>query len=315
VNNLPSKLQHTKRYEPGKVPFYPELTNHCNFKCIYCPHSVYRKESTGGNKFNREKGYMSDELWNLVLENASKYASYIGLGFFGEPLLHPAFERYIELIPRNRPYDLIIFDNWSLVTKEKMETLKRFNCVVISLDASYSALWERLCPGGAVLDLNGMPSEGRYRTIVEKIEYWLSLKDHAPTQLCFVISSINEHDIEEFVRKWRPKISERDVVLTKTIISYGGIMKDSYMSRCKCDVLSCRPFQVAWNGDCTPCNLDVNIEWNVGNLLEARDLKSIMEGEKWRQIISKMCRREGICANCLDANNRPKDRFYSKKNM
>ena len=258
---------------------------------------------------------MSDELWNLVLENASKYASYIGLGFFGESLLHPAFQRYIELIPRNRPYGLTIFTNWSLVTREKIETLKRFDFVVISLDASYSALWERLCPGGAVLDLDGVASTNRYATITEKMEYWLSLKDHSATQLCCVISSTNEHNAEEFVNKWRPKIGKRDQVLTKTIISYGGIMKDSYMSRCKCDVLSCRPFQIAWNGDCTPCNLDVNIEWNVGNLLEARDIGSIIGGDKWRQTILKMRRREGICANCLDGNNRPKDRVYRRKNV
>src|SRR4030042_133162 len=80
---------------------WPELTNHCNFRCVYCPHSVYQKESAGGNRFDREKGYMSDELWSVVVENAAKYASYVGLGFFGEPLMHPEFRRYVELIPRN----------------------------------------------------------------------------------------------------------------------------------------------------------------------------------------------------------------------
>ena len=57
-----------------KFAFQPEFTNHCNFKCRFCPHSVYRKRSDGGNQFNREKGYMSDELFNLALENAEKYA-------------------------------------------------------------------------------------------------------------------------------------------------------------------------------------------------------------------------------------------------
>ena len=89
-------------------------------------------------------------------------------------------------------------------------------------------------------------------------------------------------------------------------------MKDSHMSRCRCDVLKCRPFQVAWNGDCTPCNLDVNIHWNVGNLIELRDINRIVEGDKWRDTIAKIRRREGICANCIDANNRPQDRFYKQ---
>jgi sulfatase maturation enzyme AslB (radical SAM superfamily) len=310
VNKLLARIPHTKWYNSDKFPIYPELTNYCNFRCIYCPHSVYRKESAGGNQFNREKGYMSDELWNLVLENASKYASYVGLGFFGEPLLHQAFQRYIELIPRNRGYGLIIFTNWSLVTREHMQALKHFDCVVISLDASYSSLWEKLCPGGVILGLNGMTSKDRYGTIVEKIQYWLNLEGHAPTQVCCVVSSINEHDTDELVNKWRSRLGKKDVVLTKTIISYGGIMKDSHMSRCTCDVLSYHPFQVAWNGDCTPCNLDVNIEWNVGNLLDVKDIKQIVEGEQYQQTMSKIRHKEGICAKCFDGNNRPKDRLY-----
>lgn len=312
-----TKIPKTRWYRPAvsatRFPLHAELTNNCNFRCIYCPHSVYRMESAGGNKFNRAKGYMSDDLWCLVLENAKKYARYIGLGFFGEPLLHPAFQRYIEMIPSDRPYRLIIFTNWSLVTREHMEILKRFDRIIISLDASYSALYEKLCPGGAILDLNGETSQDRYDTIVEKIEYWLNMADHALTQLCFTISSVNEHDADEFVNKWRPRLGRQDEVLTKTILSYGGVMRDSHMSRCNCDVLSSRPFQVAWNGDCTPCNLDVNIEWNVGNLLEARDIKRIKEGDIWCQTISKIGRREGICANCFDANNRPKDRLYKRK--
>jgi hypothetical protein len=257
---------------------------------------------------------MSDDLWALVLENAWEYAGIVGLGFFGEPLMHPGFQRYVELIPGSRPYGLNIFTNWSLVTRENMETLKRFDCVVVSLDASYPALYEKLCPGGAVLDLNGVPSHNRYDTIVEKIEYWLNLEGHAPTQLCCVISSVNEHDADQFVNRWRPRLGERDVVVTKTIISYGGVMKDSHMSNCKCDVLSWRPFQVGWNGDCTPCNLDVNIYWNVGNLLKETDMRRIVEGDRWRQTISRMRRREGICAKCFDANNRPHDRCYKREN-
>jgi radical SAM protein with 4Fe4S-binding SPASM domain len=90
-------------------------------------------------------------------------------------------------------------------------------------------------------------------------------------------------------------------------------MKDKHMSRNKCDIPSNHCFQVAWNGDCTPCNLDVNIEWNVGNLLDVRDMKRIVKGNSWRDAIRRIRRGEGICANCFDGNNRTEDRFYRKK--
>ena len=299
-----------------KFAFQPEFTNHCNFKCRFCPHSVYRKRSDGGNQFNREKGYMSDELFNLALENAEKYANLVTIGFFGEPLLHPKFEDYVKAFPTERCYTLEINTNWSLVTKENMDTLKRFDYVRISLDASYSALWEKLCPGGPILDLNGVPRQDRYDTITEKIEYWLSLPEHTPTKLVYVVSSINEHDRESFVKKWRPKLSPRDYILTKSVLSYGGVMKDSHMKRNSCNIKSQPCFTIAWNGDCSPCNLDVNIELKAGNLLEVRDMKQLVEGDKWGQIMSGIRQKTGICSNCFDANNWTESRtYYRKRNI
>jgi organic radical activating enzyme len=293
-----------------RLRIWPELTNHCNFRCVYCPHSVYGKESAGGNRFDREKGYMSEELWSLVVDNAAKYGSYVGLGFFGEPLLHPEFRRYVEMVPRKRRYGFDLFTNWSLVTRENMEVLKHFDCVRISFDASYADLWEKLCPGGAVLDLDGVPSKDRYDTLVSKLDYWLRQPDHAATNLHCVVSAANEHDTEHLIAKWRPRLGPRDYIWTKTIISYGGIMRDGRMKNNPCDITACRNFLVAWNGDCTPCNLDVNIDWNVGHLGEARDMKRIVEGDTWCQVMTRIAGKEGICVNCFDANNRTEDRFY-----
>jgi sulfatase maturation enzyme AslB (radical SAM superfamily) len=293
-----------------KFRIWPELTNHCNFRCVYCPHSVYRKESAGGNRFDREKGYMSEELWSLVVDNAAKYASYVGLGFFGEPLLHPEFRRYVEMIPCRRRYGFDLFTNWSLVTRENMESLKHFDCVRISFDASYAELWEQLCPGGTVLDLDGGPSGDRYSTLVSKMEYWLRQPDHAPTNLHCVVSEANQHYTKQLIAKWRPRLGSRDYIWTKTIISYGGIMRDAHITANACDIPSSRKVSVAWNGDCTPCNLDVNLEWRAGNLAEARDIKRIVEADKWCRVVASIARKEGMCVICLDANNRSEDRFY-----
>jgi len=300
-----------------KSAFQPEFTNHCNFKCKFCPHSVYRKRSEGGNQFNREKGFMSDELFNLVLGNAERYANLVTIGFFGEPLLHPKFEDYVKLFPTNRDYRLEINTNWSLVTKENMEALKRFDYVRISLDASYAALWEKLCPGGAILDLNGIPRQDRYDTITEKIEYWLSLPEHAPTRLVYVVSSINQHDRNRFVKEWRPKLGSRDHILTKSVLSYGGVMTDSHINKEGiCNIESQPCLTIAWNGDCSPCNLDVNMELNAGNLLELKDVEKIMEGDKWKELMFGIRQKTGICANCVDANSYTESkRHYRKKTI
>lgn len=294
-----------------KLTLQPEFTNHCNFRCRFCPHSVYRQQSDGGNRFSREKGYMSNELFGLVLENAAKYAKRVQIGFFGEPLLHPKFEEYITSFPAGRRYSLDLNTNWSLVTRKTMDSLKHLDCVIISLDASYSDLYEELCPGGSVLDLDGTPCGDRHATLADKIDYWLRLPDHAPTRIVYVVSSVNEHDVKTFVDHWRPKLrSPDDCMLTKSVLSYGGVMRDSHMQENGCAIPSQGWFTVAWNGDCSPCNLDVNMELSVGNLLELRDVKAVVEGEKWRQVMTGVRQRSGICANCFDANNWTENRTY-----
>jgi sulfatase maturation enzyme AslB (radical SAM superfamily) len=293
-----------------KLIIQPEFTNHCNFRCRFCPHSVYRQQSDGGNRFNRDKGHMSDELFSLVLENAAKYAKRVQIGFFGEPLLHPKFGEYITSFPANRRYCVDLNTNWSLVTRKTMDSLKHLDLVIISLDASYSSLYEELCPGGSVLDLDGRPCRDRHAVLVDKIDYWLRLADHAPTRIVYVVSSVNEHDVKTFVDQWRPKLClPGDHVLTKSVLSYGGVMRDSHMRENSCAIRSQRWFTVAWNGDCSPCNLDVNLELKAGNLLELRDMRTVVEGDKWHQVMTAVRQRLGICANCFDANNWTENRI------
>jgi len=90
-------------------------------------------------------------------------------------------------------------------------------------------------------------------------------------------------------------------------------MTDSHMKKNPCKKGSKHWFTIAWNGDCSPCNLDVNIELNAGNLLEARDMKKITEGDKWKQIMSNIKQKSGICSSCFDANNWTENEIYRGK--
>lgn len=294
-----------------KFSIQTELTNHCNFRCWQCPHSVYQGRGICGNSFDREKGFMSKKLFNIVLENAQKYARVIGLGFFGEQLLHPQFDEFMSLIPTNREYKLRINTNWSLVTEKTMETLKKFDSVRVSLDASHKNLYDVLRPGTSTLDLDGNHVKDFYKTIVEKLEHWFNLPDHPPTDIVYVVSSRNVMDRSQFVKQWQPRIDKNDNVLTKLIISYGGVMHDGYMAPNACKIPERNIFVVGWNGDCSPCNLDVNLDLKSGNLIETTDMMEIVYGDVWQQTLEKIERKEGICANCFDANNWSRNKWYS----
>jgi hypothetical protein len=64
--------------------FQIEVTNHCNEKCWYCPHS----------KMTRPRGYMSNPLFHKILHSMEN--KYVGLHHFGEPTLHHLLPNFIE---------------------------------------------------------------------------------------------------------------------------------------------------------------------------------------------------------------------------
>lgn len=297
-----------------RIQVSPEFTNHCNFKCKFCPHSYFKKEKTKlGNKFNREKGFMDPKLFDLVLENANEYAREVSIGFFGEQMLHPNFRDFIKLFPKKRSYKVNLNTNWSLATAEIMEDLRNLDEVRISIDASNAKLWNYLCPGGPILDLKGNPSHKRYETFIEKIKYWFSLPHHPRTKLVYVVSSKNKQDKKKFLEKFLPLIPSRDHIVTKTVLTYGGVMYDSHMSKYPCKIINEGRIVVGWNGNCSPCNLDVNLKLNIGNLYKYKDMEKMINSKKYTKVMENIKRKKGICRNCFDANNRSEDNFYYGK--
>ncbi len=278
-----------------------ELTNHCNFKCVMCPHAKWR-EADQANPFDRDKGFMSEELFELAAENARRYASKVSLGFFGEQMLHPKFGEYVQRL-RSDAYELVLFSNWSLFTREHVQALRACDRIQISLDSVDGPTWKSLCPGGPVLDLDGKPGGDRYETLVDKISYWLSLSDRPSTGLECVISSVNQADRHRIPRQWRRHLGPNDHIATKSVLSYGGVMSDAAMKPNPCKVPDQGRITIGWDGRCSPCNLDVNLAMTAANLLEQRDLQTIVQSPAWQQQLQRIRDRQGICANCFDANN------------
>jgi len=275
-----------------------EFTNHCNFRCRMCPHSVYGQTSAGGNVYNRDKGYISDEVFGLALENARKYAKSVSISFFGEQMLHPEFSKYMKKLAEDKPYKLILFSNFSLFGPATYDAVMKCDVVKISLDASDSELFEKLCPDGDFADIEA------------NIGIWLALKNHPKTYLVYTTSSINKHDKRTFLDKWLPKMSSNDGIITKSVISYGGVMKDDYMTPNRCRVAGQNRLTVAWNGDCSPCNLDVNMEMNVGNITVQNDVADIINGKRYKECLGWIKNKAMVCTNCFDANNHRETRIY-----
>lgn len=83
---------------PGPMAVYLEVTNICNFKCIFCPESFDNYEEKAGGLFRGEKDRVFD-----VLDQLAAIGGIRALNFYmmGEPFVHrqlPLFIRHAKTI-------------------------------------------------------------------------------------------------------------------------------------------------------------------------------------------------------------------------
>jgi radical SAM protein with 4Fe4S-binding SPASM domain len=186
-------------------------------------------------------------------------------------------------LAQNRKYKLILFSNASLLSNVQIPAMMQCDTVKLSL--------------------HGQGEE-------DNIKRWLNVKRHPRTYLMHVITEANAKDTPSVVQYWQPKLSRRDGLMTKSIISYGGVMKDDYMKPNPCKVLRKPRLMVAWNGDCTPCNLDVNVDMCVWNIERDGNLEEMVKSYRYQGWMENIKEKNGICANCFDANNHRETKIY-----
>ncbi len=83
---------------------YIEITNICNLKCSFCPHTT------------RKPSFMSFAQFCVILDKIREYTDYIYLHVMGEPLLHPEINRFIQEA-NSRGFFVNITTNGCLLSK------------------------------------------------------------------------------------------------------------------------------------------------------------------------------------------------------
>lgn len=276
-----------------------EITNCCNYRCANCPR--------GSEVFTRKKGYMPIDLFRKVLKESFKASRFINFSFFGEPLLHPEFMGFMDII-KDRPagFKVVMNSNLSLATKKifdkfieiDLDTLK------ISIDAATNGTYDLVRPSSSCFSLDGTKSRTKRLDIIdEKVVYWFGISNHVPTKHVLPVSSLNIHEVLSYVDKWKPLLSSRDEILIKNVLTYGGKNSDPLVSKCSCNVWDQGVLTVDWQGNVSPCNLDTNMDLIVGNVGEQSFL-DICSGNKFNSLM-EMSKSKSIypCNKCVDANN------------
>jgi radical SAM protein with 4Fe4S-binding SPASM domain len=261
---------------------------------------------------------MDMSFYRKIIEQAWDLTNTINFSYFGEPTLHPDFIECMSLL-KNRPSNtkVHIFSNFLPMTLKHLDAIVGANVshLNISLDASNSAQYEKIRGGNYCLDLDGKVWTGnRMEKVEEKIKYWFARPDHIPTRHEFTTSHYNSNDADKFVGKWKPFLSSKDTIVTKAVLSYGGVMLDEpLLTNFHCNMWDGSIYLVVtWDGKVGPCFLDIDMGLQLGNAKEA-SLKSILESKTYQEV-KTLSKSKNIvpCKTCRDANNHSNDKVYSK---
>lgn len=281
-----------------------ELTNNCNYKCPKCPRH--------GDDMKRSKGYAKTERVKQLLAESFRIAKYVNFSFFGEPLLHPNFIEILEFT-KNKPkgFKTVINTNLSLLTKDIMKKFIecKLNQLRVSVDAATSETYDLVRPSLSCKTLNGViiASKNRLHYIDEKLKYWFNLKNHTPTRHVMPVSSLNKKDVIKYVKKWHPLLSPGDSILLKSILTYGGKISDSEITRNPCNIWSSNFLTIDWQGNVSPCNLDTDMNLIIGNVKD-QTIMQMWNNSNYKEIKQKSIQRKIYpCKTCIDGNNYTKN--------
>ncbi len=276
--------------------YYVDIGNVCNLKCPYCP--------TGNGAIPvGERGLMSRESFDMILEKIAPYAEIVSLFNWGEPFMNKNLLYMISEVSR-RGVKTHLDSNLSLRDLSDKDAEAVVNSGLSSLFASIDGVSQEAYEKYRV--------RGNVDRALENLSQLVRAKKRLGAKepgllWCFYLNTYNEHEIERAremaakigVKIWYKQLSCPQDFQTSYVKGDGHIFKppllarkmpppqvNSFVSPFKLHSALpavCRqPFTVGvinWDGSVTPCCAVAGKEYSLGNLLE-QDLDEIWNGSK-----------------------------------
>ncbi len=304
-------LSNIEKYElmnnkDSTVPLYldVELTNCCNIKCNMCP--------VGTETMKRSKGFMSDKVFERILEDVKKYKIQ-GVRFirWGEPVLHKKFLERCEML-KNEGVLVHFNTNGLMLNTEMIE--KIINIEIDSMKFSFQGIDNTT--------YGEMRSGGSYSKLLDVIKETYELRGEREKPYISVTTSTT-YESEEQIDKFKAEVGKYcdEVGVGKTKMQHVDIermalprdRKVIYENYMKKDMTEMRHMQVCpeiwdklsinWDGSVSACCQDYDNMMIVGNILD-NDLREIFNSKREKQYreLLKDSDYDGIalCKNCYE---------------
>lgn len=270
-----------------------ELTRHCNFACVMCPHPKYRPD---------EKGNMSWDLFRQVVDDVAPYAEIIKLHWVGEPLIHPRVLDMIRYAREATKAQLFLSTNGSLLEGDLAEAIRAsgLDKIIFSLDGNSAETFEKI------------RVKGKFAQVVGNITDFLESvqeKGGPLSEIKIIQFRENADEVAGFQERW--KGYDHAMVHTMWLSSWAGQLPEmeersdqlspyAGEERQPCADLWFK-MQVDWTGKVSLCCFDWSGSKILGDLTK-QTVREVWQGP-WAHAARESHLRQhyaGICAGCKE---------------
>jgi|MDTC01.2.fsa_nt_gb MoaA/NifB/PqqE/SkfB family radical SAM enzyme len=268
----------------------------CNAKCIHCIYDSFpetKKETAGV-----ESLFMDEDVFKRIADECSRFPwALLRLVGFGEPMLHPKFDKLIKYA-KEVGCNVGIITNGSLLNEERAKALldAEVDAIDISVDAFSKEVYERIRVG---LDFD---------KLLENVKMLVDLRNKMKKKT-FVFCSIVEQEesmpeLEEALDFWN-KIADKAV--SRKFLTFGLFKNDErripyYERRIPCFLLYDR-INIDVGGIIRLCGYDSFGKTNFGDIRNTL-IQDAWKSEKLKGIrkLHQSARFEEveICKDCVD---------------
>lgn len=314
-------LRWSDKQQPYLKTINLELTNHCNYICVFC--------LNGSDDF-RSKGFISDNLIDKVVREL-RSETHISVCGIGEPSLHPNFINIINLLSKKFT-NLSIVTNGYLFRNEKLiRAVLDSNISKINLSLDYINPDSYRKTKGGEIDIviqyirdfikirSAHPSKPflQINYLYEKekkdyIEAITFLKEIMQEPWCIYIRkikdlagqvNIDEEKDEETLDRMFAGLIDNNVVVE----NWNRYLQNTNFKIEKPKI--CRHiydyYMLLWNGDVVPCCVDFNANMVMANVLsEDVNLTDLFYAERYTNFRNKLERLDysefPLCRECND---------------
>ena len=290
----------SRGHRPRRISI--ELTNRCNLNCPFCLVGLQNdQESVAHHDLGRQWGKMDLGLAEKIISDSADFGiQEVMLTFQGEPLLHPQFVNFVELV-KDHNMKAVLFTNGLLLSAEKSTSIIRagLHSIRFSVDGASQDVYQLNRVGGKF--------EKVYRNMAEFIQ--IKNEENSPIYVMwqFIAMRNNEHEIEKaremaeaigipfFVKTFAESIPDLAPVTPE-------YQRKPLVKPCL-DIY--RNIFCFWDGSVVPCCFDLRGKELMGNLNE-NTLEEIWNGPRYvefRRLLSGVSdnpeKEPELCKSCL----------------